>query len=62
MLGGATAAIWLAVTLLSIYAPAYVTGSDPTTIPTATILSPIIGMVATGFVAVFVTVVNRTSG
>jgi hypothetical protein len=62
VLGSATAAIWLAVTLLSIYAPAYVTGSDPTTIPTATILSPIIGMVATGFVAVFVTVVNRTSG
>ncbi len=62
VLGGATAAIWLVVTLLSIYAPAYVTGSDPTTIPTATIMSPIIGMVATGFVAVFVTVVNRTSG
>ena len=55
-LGGATAAIWTAVTVLSIFAPSYVTGSDPTRIPTAAILSPIIGMVGTGFVAVFTTV------
>ena len=54
--GVAILAIWTAVTVLSIFAPSYVTGSDPTRIPTAAILSPIIGMVGTGFVAVFTTV------
>ena len=58
VLGAGTAAIWIAVTLLSIFAPTYVTGSDPTRIPTATILSPIVGTIGTGFLAIFTTVVS----
>ena len=53
-----TAAIWTAVTLLSIFAPSYVTGSDPTRIPTAAILSPVVGVIGTGFVAAFTTLFN----
>ena len=46
----AVVAIWFAVTTASVLAPGIVTGSDPTTIPIAAILGPIVGAFATGFV------------
>jgi hypothetical protein len=53
MVGPVTAIVWAAVALVSIYAPAFVTGSDPTTIPLAAILAPIAGMTVTAFLSVF---------
>ena len=47
MLSGATVAIWSATTLVSIFGPTVVTGSDPTTIPLAALISPIVATVAT---------------
>ena len=43
--------IWVVVALSGIFAPALVTGTDPTTIPLATLVAPVAGLVATGFVA-----------
>lgn len=43
-------AIWLAVALVSIYAPVTVTGTDPTRLPIAAIVAPIVGGVLTGAV------------
>jgi hypothetical protein len=43
--------IWAAVTVLSIAVPRMETGTDPTKIPLAAIVSPVIGTVATGFVS-----------
>ena len=40
MLSGATTAIWSAATVVSIFGPTQVTGSDPTTIPLAALISP----------------------
>ena len=41
--------IWGAVALVSIFAPTTVTGSDPTTVPIAGLISPVAGTIATGF-------------
>ena len=43
--------IWVVVALAAVFAPALVTGTDPTTIPLATLVAPVAGLVATGFVA-----------
>jgi len=51
-LTAATSAIWVAVLVVSLAAPMMVTGTDPTRIPLAAILAPVVGAVATGFVAV----------
>lgn len=59
LLAGGSVAIWACVTVLSIFAPSQVTGSDPTRIPTAAILSPVVGTIGTGFLALFVTLLNR---
>ena len=48
----ATIAIWGAVTLVSISTPRLVTGTDPTKIPIAAMISPVAGTVATGLVSV----------
>jgi hypothetical protein len=45
------AVLWLAVAATAILAPVFVTGTDPTSIPLAAMLSPIAGAVATGFLA-----------
>jgi hypothetical protein len=50
----AIGAIWFVVVIASIFAPSIVTGSDPTTIPIAALVSPIAGVIATAFVSVFV--------
>jgi hypothetical protein len=42
--------IWTAVTLVSIYAPASITGTDPTQVPIAAIVAPIGGGILTGVV------------
>jgi hypothetical protein len=47
----ATIAIWGAVTIVSISTPRLVTGTDPTKIPLAAMISPVVGTVATGFVS-----------
>jgi hypothetical protein len=52
----AVATIWAAVAVASIAGPQLVTGTDPTRIPLAALLSPIAGVIATGYVAVFVAV------
>ena len=56
--GGAVSivVIWLLVALVSIAGPQLVTGSDPTRIPLAAILSPIAALIATGYVALFIAV------
>ncbi len=59
VLAGATAAIWLAATLLSIFTPRQVTGSDPTQFPVAAAFAPVVAMVLTGFVAGFVATLIR---
>jgi hypothetical protein len=47
----ATTAIWSAVTVVSITVPRLETGTDPTQIPLAAMISPLVGTVATGFVS-----------
>ncbi len=51
--------IWMAVALVSIYAPELVTGSDPTTLPLAAVISPPVGAGASGFVCVFSWIAGR---
>lgn len=48
-----TAFVWFAVAVSSVFAPDLVTGTDPTTIPLAAMLAPIVGAVVTAFIAVF---------
>jgi hypothetical protein len=48
-----TAAVWAGVALVSVYAPSIVTGTDPTTIPIASLLAPIVGVLVTGYASVF---------
>jgi hypothetical protein len=49
----AIAAIWATVALASIYAPTFVTGTDPTIVPIAVLVAPVAGMTATAFASVF---------
>jgi hypothetical protein len=51
LLALATIVIWAAVTIVSISTPRLETGTDPTKIPLAAMISPVVGTVATGFVA-----------
>ncbi len=48
------AAVWIVVTLVGIFVPSVLTGSDPTHIPLAAILAPIAGAIVTGTIAQFV--------
>lgn len=54
MLGAITAGIWFVVAAASIFAPVMETGSDPTRVPIAALVAPIVGLVATAFVSIFV--------
>ena len=47
--------IWTVVALTGIFGPELVTGTDPTRIPLAALVTPVAGLVATGFVALHVT-------
>jgi hypothetical protein len=51
--------IWVVVALAGTLAPELVTGTDPTRIPLATLIAPVAGMVATGFVALHATTSSR---
>ena len=55
---GATLAIWSAATMVSIFGPTVVTGSDPTTIPVAALVAPIAAMLATSVAAIVVLVAD----
>jgi hypothetical protein len=44
-------AIWLAVALVSIFVPQWLTGTDPTRIPMGALIAPIGGSIATKFIA-----------
>ena len=61
MLFGATAVIWSAATLVSVFGPTSVTGSDPTTIPRAALIAPIVAMVATVVTGTLVVVATGLS-
>src|SRR5579864_1288114 len=41
----AVAVVWIAVMFVGIFAPVFVTGTDPTTLPLAAIVVPIVGSV-----------------
>ena len=49
----AVAVVWIAVMFVGIFAPAFVTGTDPTTLPLAAIVAPIVGTVLTGGIGKF---------
>jgi hypothetical protein len=55
---GAVAVAWVAAAVISIAAPAMVTGSDPTTIPIAGVIAPIAAMAATAYATVGVVAVS----
>ena len=50
-LGLTVAVLWLGVAVTSIFAPEMVTGTDPTQIPIAALVAPILGSLATAFLA-----------
>ena len=50
-LGLSVVILWLCVCMTSIFAPEMVTGSDPTRIPIAAMVAPILGCLATAFLA-----------
>ena len=52
-LGLGSGVIWLTVVLVSLLVPDVHTGSDPTSIPVAAIISPIVAMVFTRYLAEF---------
>lgn len=52
--GAGVALLWAAVALTSIFAPRLVTGSDPTQLPLAVLIAPVIGVIVTGFISVLV--------
>jgi hypothetical protein len=54
-LGISVGLLWLAVAATSIFAPEFVTGSDPTHIPLAAMLAPVVGTIVTGFLALHAT-------
>ncbi len=50
-LGLSVAVLWAAVAVIAIAAPEMVTGTDPTRVPIAAILAPVIGCLGTGFLS-----------
>ena len=55
---GALSVIWVMAAIVSIAAPPMVTGSDPTTIPIAGLISAIVAMAATAYATVAVVAVD----
>lgn len=43
-------AVWIAVLVAVVWAPVMVTGSDPTEIPMAVFVAPVVGAATTGFI------------
>jgi hypothetical protein len=48
------AAVWIFVALVSVFSPVWVTGTDPTIIPSSALGVPILGVFLTWFVCTFV--------
>lgn len=48
---GGVSAIWIAVCVAVIATPVMETGTDPTTIPIAALIVPVVGAITTGFLA-----------
>jgi hypothetical protein len=48
-----TAAVWVGVALVSVYAPSLEAGTDPTIVPIGSLLAPIVGVLVTGYLSVF---------
>ena len=61
MLSGATMAIWAVAMLVSVFGPTMVTGSDPTTIPLAAMIAPVVAMLATVAAGIVAVVANGLS-
>ena len=57
-LGFGVVVIWLGVLLVTVLAPTFVTGTDPTTIPLAALGAPIAGLVLTSLLCSFVKAVE----
>lgn len=51
--GLVTLLVWAAVTVVAIWGPVMLTGSDPTRIPIAAIIAPIAGLLVTRFLVEF---------
>lgn len=49
----AVAVVWIGVMLVSIFAPVFVTGTDPTTLPLAAMVVPVVGVILTGLISKF---------
>lgn len=54
VIAATTAVIWLVATLISIFGPVMVTGSDPTRLPLAAIFAPVAAAILTGLTGWFV--------
>ena len=54
-------ALWAGVTVVSVAMPVQKTGSDPTEVPTAALVAPVVAMVATSFLAGFVAIFSSES-
>jgi hypothetical protein len=57
--GLSVAILWAAVAATSIFAPELVTGADPTRIPIAALVAPVVGTIVTGFLALNVALRRR---
>jgi hypothetical protein len=57
--GLSVAILWAAVAATSIFAPELVTGADPTRIPIAALVAPVVGTIVTGFIALNVALRRR---
>ena len=57
--GLSVAILWVAVAATSIFAPELVTGADPTRIPIAALVAPVVGTIVTGFLALNVALRRR---
>jgi hypothetical protein len=55
---GVVSAVWIAAAIVSIAVPPMVTGSDPTTIPIAGLISPLVAMAATAYATVAVVAIE----
>lgn len=54
----AISGVWAAVGLFAIFGPELVTGSDPTRVPIAGLLGPVVGTALTGLACVFVALLS----
>jgi hypothetical protein len=62
VVAGTTAVLWLAAVPVSVFAPSMQTGSDPTTIPLAALVAPMVAAAGAVLVAVAVTIAERLGG